>query len=276
MYKYLFGPVPSRRLGKSLGVDIVAPKSCNMNCVFCECGATAKFIMKRDSFIDVDNLKKEIIESLKMIKPDCITFSGQGEPTLNKDIGKIINWIKEITDIKVVVITNSGLLSDKNLRNDLKNADIIIPTLNSINQKTFEKINRAAKEITIDKIKDGIKKLGEEFLGEIWIETFIIEGINDTFEEMEGLYNFLKNIKYKKLQLNRLDRMGAETWVLPARDERLYEIQKYLAKKGLNNVEVIGKFSIKEDDKIKVNSELVSNMEKKRKYSKTEIEAIYK
>ena len=112
MFKHVFGPVPSRRLGVSLGVDLVTPKSCNMNCVFCECGATRELKLKRESFKDIDEVKNEILEAIKIVKPDYITFSGSGEPTLSKDLGKIIEWIKSNLEIKVCVITNSLLLED--------------------------------------------------------------------------------------------------------------------------------------------------------------------
>ena len=123
---------------------------------------------------------------------------------------------------------------------------------------------------------NGIKKLGEEFSGEIWIETFIIEDINDSKEEIDGLYNFFKDINYTKIQLNRLDRAGTEKWVLPAKYERLSEIETYLIDKGLKNVEVIGKCHIDQDEKIKINEELLDNMKSKRKYSTEEIKFIYK
>ena len=276
MYKYLFGPVPSRRLGKSLGLDMVAPKTCNMNCVFCECGVTREFVTERKSYINIEEAKKEIIDFLKTSKPDCITFSGDGEPTLSRDLGEMINWIKDNTDVKVVVITNSALLYDKKVRDEISRADIIIPTINSAVDITFKKINRPQKNISADMIKEGIKLLGEEFKGKIYLETFIIEGINDSEEELLKLAEFLQNVKYTKMQLNKLDRPGTEKWVLPASPERLEYIKNYLEGKGLHNVEVLGKFHIDEKDKIEKNQELLENMKSKRIYSKEEIEAIYK
>lgn len=276
MYKYLFGPVPSRRLGISLGLDLVAPKTCNMNCVFCECGMTEKLITERKSYIDIEEAKKEIKDVLKTVKPDCITFSGDGEPTLSSDLGEMINWIKDNTDVNVVVITNSGLLHDKKVRDEIKRADIIIPTINSAVELTMKKINRPKANITIDKIKEGIKALGDEFNGKIYLETFIIEGINDSENELQELSDFLKNVKYTKLQLNRLDRPGTEKWVQPASFERLDVIKKYLEEKGLHDVEILGKFHINEMEKIEKNDELVENMKSKRVYSDEELKAIYR
>lgn len=276
MYKYLFGPVPSRRLGISLGLDLVAPKTCNMNCVFCECGTTFQLAKERKSYIDVEEAKKEIKHFLENGKTDCITFSGDGEPTLSTDLGEMIDWIKENTDVNVVVITNSGLLYDKKVRDEIKNADIIIPTINSAVELTMKKINRPRADISIEKIKEGIKLLGEEFKGKIYLETFIIERINDSEKELDELYNFLKDVKYTKLQLNKLDRPGTEKWVLPASIERLEFIKEYLEKKGLHDVEILGKFHIDEEKKIEKNEELVKNMKSKRIYSEEEMEAIYK
>ena len=276
MYKYLFGPVPSRRLGKSLGLDMVAPKTCNMNCVFCECGVTREFVTERKSYINIEEAKKEIIDFLKTSKPDCITFSGDGEPTLSRDLGEMINWIKDNTDVNVVVITNSGLLHDKKVRDEISRADIVIPTLNSVNEITMKKINRPKATIKMDEIKEGIKALGNEFKGKIYLETFIIEGINDSLEELDGLYDFLKDVNYTKLQLNRLDRPGTEKWVQPASFERLDFIKKYLEEKGLHDIEILGKFHIEDNEKIEKNDELVENMKAKRVYSQEELNAIYK
>ncbi len=276
MYKYLFGPVPSRRLGKSLGLDLVAPKTCNMNCVFCECGVTQKLTTERKSYINIEEAKREIIDFLKTSKPDCITFSGDGEPTLSNDLGEMINWIKDNTDVNVVVITNSALLFDKKVRGEISRADIIIPTINSAENITFKKINRPQKDISAERIKEGIKALGDEFKGKIYLETFIIEGINDTPEELGKLADFLKNVNYTKLQLNKLDRPGTEKWVLPASMERLEFVKNFLEEKGLHDVEILGKFHIDEKDKIEKNEELLENMKSKRIYSEEEIEAIYK
>lgn len=276
MYKYLFGPVPSRRLGRSLGLDLVAPKTCNMNCVFCECGVTTKLTTERKSYIDIEEAKREILHFLKTSKPDCITFSGDGEPTLSSDLGEMINWIKDNTDINVVVITNSALLYDEKVREEISRADIIIPTINSAVDITMRKINRPKASISIEDIKKGIKALGEEFKGKIYLETFIIEGINDSEEELNELYNFLKDVNYTKLQLNKLDRPGTEKWVLPASMARLEFIQNYLEKKGLHDVEILGKFHIDEKEKVEMNSELVENMKAKRIYSDEEMKAIFR
>lgn len=275
MFKHVFGPVPSRRLGVSLGVDMVTPKSCNMNCVFCECGATKKLTQKREKFKDVEEIKNEIQEVLKGMKPDYITFSGSGEPTLSKDIGEVIEWIKKNTDVKVCVITNGLLLKDDEVVEDIKSADLIIPTLNSVDNLIFKKINRPSVESDVSQLMEGLKNLSEKYSGKIYVETFIIEGLNDSDEHTQKMIEFLKNIKFSKLQLNTLDRPGAEIWVKPASQEILKRIKERYNRNGMMNVEIVDEMKELEK-KIELNAELVKNMEEKRKYSEKELRKIYK
>lgn len=274
MFKHVFGPVPSRRLGISLGVDLVLPKSCNMNCIFCECGATKKLTLKRERFKDPEEIKEEIKEVLKKIKPDYITFSGSGEPTLSKDIGEIIDWIKEHTDVKVCVITNGLLLDDSVVVNEIKNADLIIPTLNSVDNMIFKKINRPSVSSDVSQIMAGLKNLSEKYLGEIYLESFIIEGLNDSDEHTEKMVKFLKNIKFTKLQLNSLDRVGTEKWVKATSQEILRRIKDKYVELGIENVEIISE--MKEiDEKIDIDQELIKNMKEKREYKEEELKKIY-
>lgn len=275
MYKHIFGPVPSRRLGVSLGVDLVKPKSCNMNCVFCECGATPILAQKRESFKDVKEIEKELNSILKEIKPDYITFSGAGEPTLSKDLGEVINWIKQNTDIKVCLITNGLLLSENEVIDEILDADLIIPTLNSVNNTVFHKINRPAQTTNISMIMKGLKKLSSRYKGKVYIESFIIEGLNDKKEDLEEMANFLKEIRFDKLQLNSLARKGTESWVKSASIECLNSVKKILCKNGIKNVEIIK--NMKEiEKKLDIKEDLLENMKSKREYSEEEIEKIFK
>lgn len=274
MYKHVFGPVPSRRLGVSLGVDLVVPKSCNMNCVFCECGATKKLVTKRERFKNPQEIKDEIERVLKEIKPDYITFSGSGEPTLSVDIGEVINWIKKISDVKVCVITNSLLLEDMEVVNEIKKADLIIPTLNSVEDTIFRKINRASSQVSVEDIKKGLKNLSDNYSGKIYLETFIIEGLNDSDEHTDAMAKFIKTLRIDKLQLNSLDRVGAEEWVKPASESTLERVKQRYIENGIVNVEIVQKMKeIKE--KLKPDENLIKNMEEKRKYSEEELKTIY-
>lgn len=275
MFKHVFGPVPSRRLGVSLGVDLVTPKSCNMNCVFCECGATRELKLKRESFKDIDEVKNEILEAIKIVKPDYITFSGSGEPTLSKDLGKIIEWIKSNLEIKVCVITNSLLLEDNEVVKELEKADLIMPTLNSVDNLIFKKINRPSAQIDVSQVMRGLENLSKKYKGKIYIESFIVEGLNDSNEHTEKMVAFLKNINFTKLQLNTLDRPGTENWVQPASYETMQRIKNKYLELGISNVEIVKE--MKElDKKIEVNEELLKNMKEKREYSEKDLKKIFK
>lgn len=274
MYKHVFGPVPSRRLGISLGVDLVVPKTCNMNCVFCECGPTKLLVNKRARFKNPDEIKEEISRVLENITPDYITFSGSGEPTLSTDIGEIIDWIKLNTKSKVCVITNSLLLEDSKLIKELQNADLIIPTLNSVDDVIFKKINRASVKYGVENVMNGLINLSDNYKGKIYLETFIIEGLNDDDAHTDAMAKFIKKLKIDKLQLNSLDRVGSEAWVKPTKIEILEKIKKRYIENGVANVEIIQKMKeIK--NKIVPDEELIKNMVEKRKYTEEELETIY-
>lgn len=274
MFKHVFGPVPSRRLGISLGVDLVVPKSCNMNCVFCECGATPKLSTERKRFKDPEEVKEEIARAIKEVTPDYITFSGSGEPTLSTDIGDIIKWIKAHTKIKVCVITNSLLLADKKVVEEIKDADLIIPTLNSVDDKIFKKINRPGN-VNISQVMKGLENLSEIYRGEVYLETFIIEGLNDSDEHTDRMSEFIKKIRVTKIQLNSLDRMGAEDWVKPASMKTLERIKARYRENGIDNVEIVGKMK-EHQEKLAMDAELIENMKSKRKYTDEELETIFK
>lgn len=275
MYKHVFGPVPSRRLGISLGVDLVKPKSCNMNCVFCECGATPKLADKRESFKDIKEVESEIKSVLKDVKPDYITFSGSGEPTLSKDLGEIINWIKDNTDANVCLITNSLLLNDDEVINEVLRADLIIPTLNSVDDEIFHKINRPSKDIHISMVMSGLQKLSAVYNGKIYLETFIIEGLNDGEEHIKKMAEFLKTIKFTKIQLNSLARKGAERWVKPASIKVLNSVKKIFIENRINNVEIVKELSERKE-KIEMEEDLIENMKSIREYSEEEMKKIFK
>ncbi len=275
MYKHVFGPVPSRRLGISLGVDLVKPKSCNMNCVFCECGATPKLADKRKSFKDIKEVENEIKAVLKDVKPDYVTFSGSGEPTLSKDLGEIINWIKDNTNVSVCLITNSLLLNNDEVIKEVQRADLIIPTLNSVDDDIFHKINRPSKDIHISMIMSGLQKLSAVFKGRIYLETFIIEGLNDGEEHIKRMAEFLRTIKFTKIQLNSLARRGTESWVKPASIEALNNVKKIFAENGIENVEIVKELSERKE-KIEMEEDLIENMKSIREYSEEEMKKIFK
>ena len=282
MYKHVFGPVPSRRLGVSLGVDLVVSKSCNLNCIFCECGATKKIQLKRQRFKDMNEILDEIQSVLKVIKPDYITFSGSGEPTLSLDLGNISKAIKENLKYKgkICLITNSLLLADKQVIKELEYIDLIIPTLNTLRQDIFEKIVRPDYRTSVDEIRKGFINLNNSnYKGKIWIEIFILENINDNKENFIEIANFLnsENIRYDKIQLNTIDRVGAERDLKAISYDKIFKAKEILEENGLHDVEIIKSLSeLEENQKIQINQELLYNMKQKRLYQEEEINKIFK
>ena len=282
MYKHVFGPVPSRRLGISLGVDLVVSKSCNLNCIFCECGATKKIQLERQRFKNMNEILNEIQSVLKDIRPDYITFSGSGEPTLSLDLGNISKAIKEDLKYKgkICLITNSLLLANQEVIKELEYIDLIVPTLNTLKQDIFEKIVRPDYRTSVDEIKKGFINLNNSnYKGKIWIEIFILENINDNKENFIEITNFLnsENIRYNKIQLNTIDRVGAERDLKAISYDKILKAKKILEENGLHNIEIIKSLNeLDESKKILINQELLDNMKQKRLYQEEEINKIFK
>ena len=282
MYKHVFGPVPSRRLGVSLGVDLVVSKSCNLNCIFCECGATKKIQLERQRFKDMNEILNEIQSVLEDIKPDYVTFSGSGEPTLSLDLGNISKAIKEDLKFKgkICLITNSLLLANEQVTKELEYIDLIVPTLNTLNQDIFERIVRPDYRTSVDEIKKGFINLNNSnYKGKIWIEIFILENINDSEENFIEIANFLnsENIRYDKIQLNTIDRVGAERDLKAISFDKILKAKRILEENELHNIEIIKSLNeLEENQKIQVNQELLDNMKQKRLYQEEEINKIFK
>jgi len=238
MYKYLFGPVPSRRLGMSLGVDLVPKKVCSLDCVYCEVGETTKLTLDRKEYIKFDKVKEELTNYFaNNPDPDYITFSGSGEPTLNIRIGEILQFIKQNKPgIPVAVLTNGTLFYDKNVRDAIKDADVILPSLDAATEDVFKKINRPPENLTIDKYIQGLITLRSEFKGKIWLEIFILPGYNDSDNELIELKKAILKINPDSVQLNTLDRPGTVTNLRSATKE---ELQRVINFWKLDNVEII-------------------------------------
>jgi wyosine [tRNA(Phe)-imidazoG37] synthetase (radical SAM superfamily) len=202
---YFYGPVLSRRLGFSLGVNLLPRKVCPFDCIYCQLGPTGKKSIRRCSWVNLLKFKKELAEIIKKHpKIDYITISGCGEPTLHKNLGRIISCIKEVTRNKypVCVITNSSLLDKKELRKELSRVDLIIPSLDAVSPHLFDKIDRPHKAIKLNKIISGLIKLRKEFKGKIWLEIMLIGNLNDTSAEARKLKKVIAKINPDKVQLN--------------------------------------------------------------------------
>ncbi len=207
---HVFGPVASRRLGISLGVDIIPYKTCTLDCIYCECGKTTCLTLERQRFVNPHEVLDEISA---VITGDThiqyITFSGSGEPTLSIDIGTIIGGIKQITRIPVAVLTNGTLLHLPEVRQDLMAADIVLPSLDAATPAAFAHINRHHSGLDIHTIITGLKTFRNEFKGQIWLEVFLAKAVNDSEAELDSLYQVIKEIHPDRVQLNSLDRPPA-------------------------------------------------------------------
>ena len=245
-YRHLFGPVNSRRLGLSLGVDLAPFKYCSLNCVYCEVQRTTHLLVKRDEYIKIDEIIKELDIALKQ-KPqlDYITFSGAGEPTLNSGIGRVIQHIKShYPAYKLALLTNGTLLYDAQLRQEIIPCDLILPSLDSASSASYEKINRPHPQLRVETLIQSLIDLRSEYQGQMWLEVFIIQGINDTAEELEALMKAIERIKPDLVQLNALDRPGAEEWVQAASPKLLHSIQSLFSSRLSMPVEVIAKSAL--------------------------------
>jgi wyosine [tRNA(Phe)-imidazoG37] synthetase (radical SAM superfamily) len=224
--KYVFGPVPSRRLGMSLGIDIVPFKNCTFDCVYCQLGVTTRKTIDRGNFVPQDEVLAEIREVIdkKADNIDFITFSGSGEPTLNAQLGEMISRTKVFTDIPVAVITNGSLLYMDDVRNDLSEADLVVPSLDAITDSTLAKINRPYESLTAKMLVDGLRDFTQQFKGKIWLEIMIIKGINDDMGELKQTATLVRDLKLDKIQLNTVVRPPAEDFALPLTAEEMKEI----------------------------------------------------
>ncbi len=228
---HIFGPVMSRRLGRSLGIDLLPFKTCSYDCVYCECGATTHLTTKRAEFFPAEEVISQLDKILaKGPTLDYITFAGSGEPTLSLSIGKIIRHLKTTyPQYKVAVLTNGSLLGNKEVRNDLSGADLVIPTLTSTSQETFEKIHRPYPGLLTKTIISDILEFRKEFQGDIWLEIFLIPDLNTTAEELTAFREIIQLIRPARIQLNTLDRPAAEDWVTAPGPVELEYIRKYFA-----------------------------------------------
>lgn len=239
-YHHIFGPVLSRRLGISLGIDLVAHKICSLDCIYCECGKTTDLTIAQKEVAKFEQVKAELNHFWSHNDdPDYITFSGSGEPTLNPCLGSVIDFIKENKpNIKVAVLTNSTLMHDSNVRAALMKADRVVPSLDAAVQETFEKINRPHEEIEVEGIINGLETFSKIFKGELFLEVFILPGINDQPDDIKAINDAIQRIKPLRVQLNTLDRPGTLSHIQPASREQLESI---ICRMDFKPVEIIAR-----------------------------------
>ncbi|MCF7832225.1 MAG: radical SAM protein [Candidatus Marinimicrobia bacterium] len=227
-YQYLFGPVPSRRLGISLGVDLIPHKVCTLNCVYCECGATTDLTISRREYVPYKDVIKELDHYLKHNPaPDYITFSGSGEPTLNLYIGEVIAYIKENhSKIKLAVLTNGTLFFDQEVRRSLLKADVVLPSLDAATREAFLRLNRPYRDLDHLSHIENLIAFRKEFKAKIWLEVFILHDYNDDMDNLLALKSAIERIAPDRIQLNTLDRPGVLEGLQTVSMNKLLEIKK--------------------------------------------------
>jgi wyosine [tRNA(Phe)-imidazoG37] synthetase (radical SAM superfamily) len=241
--KYIFGPVPSRRLGSSLGVDIIPSKICTLDCVYCEVGRTTDLSSSLQTYFDPADIIEEFAREYAGLKNhiDVVTVTGSGEPTLNSGLAEIASGIKKISKHPLAVLTNSTMITEKSVRDALKLFDIIIPSVDAATQEIFEKVNRPKTELSIEAINDALVSFTNEFTGKVLIETLLVKGMNDSDAELEKITDVIKRCRYDLVQLNTVFRPPAYSHAKGLEEQDM--LSAFLKMKSLGlNVEPVGNF----------------------------------
>lgn len=220
---HVFGPVPSRRLGRSLGVDLVPFKTCSYDCIYCQLGRTTNKTIERREWVPLDEVVDELKEKLST-KPDYITLSGSGEPTLYSRMGELISRIKETTEVPVAILTNGSLLWDPAVRKELLNADLVIPSLDAGDPVMFEAVNRPEKGITFEEMLCGLIDFRRQFQGKYWLEVMLMAGHTGILTEVQKIAACVKKINPSRVQINTVTRPPTEDYAVTIQPERLNEL----------------------------------------------------
>ncbi len=224
-HRYVFGPVPSRRLGRSLGVDLVPYKTCSYDCIYCQLGRTTQKTVQQQEYFPADEILRQVEGYLsEHDKPDVITLSGSGEPTLHSEFGRIISSIKVMTDVQVAVLTNGGLLGDSGVLEGLLGADIVIPNLDAGSPELFEAINRPAPEIDFDSMIRGLESFCRGFKGTLSLEVFLLGGMNAIAGEVRKIADIVRDLGVRSVELNTVTRPPSEDFAMSVPGGKMEEL----------------------------------------------------
>jgi wyosine [tRNA(Phe)-imidazoG37] synthetase (radical SAM superfamily) len=229
MGEYTYGPVPSRRLGRSLGVDLVPPKTCDLNCVYCQLGRTEHTTLERADYAPVDAVVAEVLDRLREgPRPDYVTLAGSGEPTLHLHFGDVAAGIKAGSDIPIALVTNGTLFHLPEVRAACAAIDLILPNLDAGDEETFRRVNRPHDGLTLETMVDGLARLRREFAGQIWLEVFLVEGVNTSDGQVARIRACIDRIDPHRVQINTAVRPPAEAHVRVPSVRRLEEVRRML------------------------------------------------
>ncbi|HAF07499.1 MAG: radical SAM protein [bacterium] len=260
--KYIFGPVPSRRLGYSLGIDLVERKFCSYDCIYCEVGKTTNKIIER---IDFHNDKEIILQVKDFLttytgKIDCITFTGSGEPTLNIKMGEILNEIRRLTDLPLTLLTNGSLFFREDVRIESMGFDIVVPSLDSVCEESFFKVNKPHKDLQLSLIIEGLIKFSKEYKGKLFLEILLVKGINDSDSDLISLRKIIERMNVDKVQINTVIRPPSYKEAKPIEEEDKERIKNLLG----DFVQIDLAFSAKKDNRSNIGKEEVKELLKRR------------
>ncbi len=234
-----FGPVPSRRLGQSIGINNIPPKICTYSCIYCQLGKTLNMQVKREAFYKKEkifqNVNRKVKEALdKKESIDYLTFVPDGEPTLDINLGKEIDLVKRL-GIKVAVISNASLIWKKDVRDELSKADWVSLKIDAISKDIWHKVNRAYKSLKLDKILQGISKFSNTYKGKLTTESMIIKKVNDSQSEIEKIADFIKQLHPNKNYVSIPIRPPAEKWAKPAEEYNINMAYQVFKERGLES-----------------------------------------
>ncbi len=227
----VYGPVPSRRLGQSLGIDPIPFKTCNYNCIYCQLGRTAPLTNRRQDFFPPEAILAEVwaaLEAPEASAIDYVTFVGQGEPLLCASLGRLIRGVKAMSELPVALITNGSLLYLPEVRDEVREADVVMPTVDAASEALFRRINRPWPRLRLDEILSGMADFRDVFAGQLWVEVMLVKGINDTEPALTAIAAALQRIRPDQVHLNVPLRPPAESWVEPPDEEGLMRAQEIL------------------------------------------------
>ena len=233
-YRYLYGPVPSRRLGRSVGIDLVPHKICTYDCIYCQIGKTTQKTLVRKEYVPVMEVIEEVDFFLKeeTSSIDYLSLSGSGEPTLHSKIRLVIEGIKGITSIPIAVITNGSLLYLEEVRQDLLYADVVLPSLDAVSSDAFLKMNRPDEGLSAERMVEGLVQFRKIYKGQIWLEILFCRGINDSQDELIRMKETIDRIQPDQIHINTVVRPPSEKWATPLNQKEMEEIQAFFGEKA--------------------------------------------
>lgn len=253
--KYLFGPAPSVRLGRSLGINIIPSKICSMDCIYCEAGVTKALTTRRKEYYHSKKIIEEFKENFHLFEniTDVITITGAGEPTLHIGLQEILDGIRKYAkNIPIAILTNSTMLNDNDVFNTLLNFDIVVPSLDAISDNAMAKIDRSHQDISPKIIRKSLKDFCEKYNGKLYLETLFCKGINDNEEELKLLSEYIKDLKITLYHIGTITRPPALSSASPVTQEFLYNALDYFKSYGIP-CQYCGKFQGKSDGSIDEN-----------------------